>query len=153
MSLKKLSLMLVLLGGLAGCAKVEDQMVAGDYTGFFGDRDKVGFAVTLQQTGNQVSGEPTLSWNTSRTGYSFKGKLEGTVKGDEVKLKIHGQDEPFEIEMNCKHTSLEGYFALVGDDAKVSGSGKVSEQLKHCMFEGKLHFQFKTDVAVTQKKN
>lgn len=151
MNLRKLSLCLMLVAGLAGCAKVPDEVVAGDYTGFFGNNEKVGFAGNLQQTGNQVSGEPTLSWN-DRVSYGFKAKLEGTVKGDEVLLKIRGQDEPFEIEMKCKHTSLEGYFALVSDNVKVGGTGKVSEKLKRCMFDGKLSCQFKTDVAVTEKK-
>ena len=131
-------------------------MVAGAYHGYFGldDGEKVGFEMMLTQNGKQLSAEPTLNYITrNQQSYNNKCKLEGSVNGDEVSLKIHGQDEPLEIEIESKHISKEGNFALVGDAKVISGSGKISDAIHKVMREGKLHFQAKTEANVTEKKN
>lgn len=151
--MKKFAILLLLL---VGCSKVEDQMVAGAYAGFFGNEDsqKVGVECIITQTGNQISGEPTISWSNQRQqSWSYKCKLEGTVKGDQVKLKIHGVEEPLEVEVDAVHTSKEGYFALVGDGKIDSGTSKAADAIRRVMRDGKLHFQIKTEAAVTEKKN
>jgi hypothetical protein len=153
---KRVFLLAVLLAGVVGCGKVEDQMVAGAYKGYFGDESgsKVGVEAILTQTGNQVTGEPLVSFVTrNQNQFATKCKLEGTVKGDEVKLKLQGQDEPMEIEVDAKHISKEGYFAIEGSAKIVSGTGKIANQIRSVARDGNLHFQIKTEAGVTEKKN
>ena len=151
-----LLLLLALVALTTGCSKQEDEVVAGPYQGYFGDeyaKTKVGIDGSLMQTGTQVSGELKVMVTLRSEAYENPCKVQGTVKGSQVTLKLEGQKEPLEIELTGQHVAKENYYFIEGQAQVLKGEGQIPNCLKALKKGDSIPFSFKTQAHRTEKQS
>lgn len=117
---------------LAGCASGPPAQIAGKYQGYFGGQmsdHKIGCSGELTQKGDVVYGKFHLLFQKDGSQADLDCDVDGTVKGKNVQLRLHGKQEKLEFQVTGDFIT-EGEVRILGSAYLEGRDGSLPALLK-----------------------